>query len=144
MLESTSPTATPAHNWSAHSSALDGLRGVAILMVLSYHFYRSTSDTAFDVVVAHFAMSGWMGVDLFFVLSGFLIAGILIDSKGSPHYLRNFYMRRVLRIFPLYYLFLFVVFSIVPRVTYVDDAVFQYLRHHQKWFYLYLQHIWIA
>jgi peptidoglycan/LPS O-acetylase OafA/YrhL len=69
--------------------ALDGLRAVAFLMVF-FHHYRSVPW-------------GWTGVDLFFVLSGFLITGILFDTRDTPHGARNFYIRRTLRIFPLYY-----------------------------------------
>jgi peptidoglycan/LPS O-acetylase OafA/YrhL len=80
---------------------LDGLRGIAILLVMVHRFWPR-SDAGF---AADLAGSGWIGVDLFFVISGFLITGILLETRGEPTYFRNFYVRRVLRIFPLYYLF---------------------------------------
>jgi peptidoglycan/LPS O-acetylase OafA/YrhL len=73
---------------------LDGLRGLAIAAVFSFH-YRIEPHSP--------AEWGWTGVDLFFALSGFLITGILFDSLGEQHYFRNFYIRRALRIFPLYW-----------------------------------------
>lgn len=89
----------------------DGLRGIAILMVLCVHFWPQTSSIPwFDAI----ASSGWVGVDLFFVLSGCLITWILVDTKSDQHYFRNFYGRRVLRIFPLYFLFLAFIFIAIP------------------------------
>jgi peptidoglycan/LPS O-acetylase OafA/YrhL len=87
----------------------DGLRGLAILLVLIGH-------SGFLEALPHAGMLEYtrFGVDLFFVLSGFLITGILTDSKGSQHYFRNFYARRALRIWPLYYLVLFVAFVVAP------------------------------
>lgn len=81
--------------------ALDGVRGLAALMVLFCHFWFW--DVWKDRWWYELAHSGWLGVDLFFVLSGFLITGILIDAKGEGNYFGRFYRRRVLRIFPLYY-----------------------------------------
>lgn len=69
--------------------ALDGLRAIAFLMVFMEHYLEFPW--------------GWAGVDVFFVLSGFLITGILFDSLDDPYRVRNFYVRRTLRIFPLYY-----------------------------------------
>jgi peptidoglycan/LPS O-acetylase OafA/YrhL len=86
--------------------ALDAVRGLAILLVIAYHYlYTLPSDfPSYTVgrVVKHFASFGWTGVDLFFVLSGFLIGGLLIDHKISARYFSTFYARRFVRIGPLY------------------------------------------
>ncbi|HZQ42878.1 MAG TPA: acyltransferase [Acidobacteriaceae bacterium] len=84
--------------------ALDGLRGVAILLVYIFHYgggLRSTNPLVRGL--GYFTETGWTGVILFFALSGFLITGSLWDSREERDVLRNFYTRRVLRIFPLYY-----------------------------------------
>jgi peptidoglycan/LPS O-acetylase OafA/YrhL len=85
---------------------LDGLRGMAILLVIVCHYIGNADHAPLGSWI-HRTLSaltvGWSGVDLFFVLSGFLIGGILLDARNSPHYFRAFYMRRVFRILPLYY-----------------------------------------
>jgi peptidoglycan/LPS O-acetylase OafA/YrhL len=98
---------------------LDGLRGVAILLVMFFHFgaYTPEASSTLQTIIAKAIGLGWSGVDLFFVLSGFLITGILVDSKGLPNYLTNFYIRRILRIFPLYYCSVAFLFWVVPLVT---------------------------
>jgi peptidoglycan/LPS O-acetylase OafA/YrhL len=93
---------------------LDGVRGIAILMVLLIHFSSrgwlvENSDSFAADLLVDIVFTGWTGVELFFVLSGFLITGILLDTRDDPHYFRNFYARRCLRIFPLYYAVLIVV-----------------------------------
>ena len=92
-------------------SQLDAVRGLAVLLVLLHNTDRYPS-----LHPQWISGNGWMGVDLFFVLSGFLITGILIDSKQSEGYFRNFYARRCLRIWPLYYSVLLFMFVIVPIV----------------------------
>jgi peptidoglycan/LPS O-acetylase OafA/YrhL len=102
---------------SARIPVLDGLRGIAILSVMAYHFWlygTVVGHTTWERVYSHAAAVGWIGVDLFFVLSGFLITGILYDSRHDPHYYRVFYARRTVRIFPLYYGFLALFCVIVP------------------------------
>ena len=89
---------------------LDAIRGVAILMVI---FHNQTPKYP-SLHLEHIFANGWMGVDLFFVLSGFLITGILLDTKHSDGYFKNFYIRRCLRIWPLYYSVIFFMFVIVP------------------------------
>lgn len=115
-----------------HILALDGLRGLAFLLVFCIHVFP---------YVQPFRL-GWIGVDLFFVLSGFLITGILTDSKGSAGYYRNFIVRRALRIFPLYYFFIFLVIFILPAVF---PVVFNdpYYSGHQSWYWLYVSN-WLA
>ncbi len=111
----------PVPNWSLRIPALDGLRGIAILLVLMRHsiFGMETYSKWLSVFLTSGQLT-WSGVDLFFVLSGFLIGGILLDARNSPNYFKTFYIRRAYRIFPLYYavitLFLFrhLPFHIMP------------------------------
>jgi peptidoglycan/LPS O-acetylase OafA/YrhL len=83
---------------AARLPELDGLRAIAILLVLESH-YLSCVPIAW---LRWFAERGWVGVDLFFVLSGFLIGGVLLDKRAATNYYRVFYLRRFLRIVPLY------------------------------------------
>jgi peptidoglycan/LPS O-acetylase OafA/YrhL len=88
-----------------HILALDGIRGLAILFVLYDHLFWSNPNSGnpiFDFLNV-IRDSAYVGVNLFFVLSGFLITGILLDTVTSPNFFRTFYARRTLRIFPLYY-----------------------------------------
>lgn len=97
-------SADPFFSGRKHFPELDGLRGLAILMVLATHYAMAIpTNNAGERAIKNILTHGWAGVDLFFVLSGFLITGILTDSKGQNNYFRNFYGRRTLRIFPLYY-----------------------------------------
>lgn len=84
---------------------VDGLRGVAILIVVFYHYVTAIGAPRHPLwgIVTISTHLFWSGVDLFFVLSGFLIAGILIDSAQSKNYFKTFYLRRFHRIFPLYF-----------------------------------------
>jgi peptidoglycan/LPS O-acetylase OafA/YrhL len=96
-----------------HIPELDGIRGIAILLVIAFHLNVSDPGGVIGLV-GKITKIGWCGVDLFFVLSGFLITGILLDAKRGPHMLRNFYARRCLRILPLYYAALFAFFVLMP------------------------------
>ena len=93
---------TKAHS-HVHVPALDGVRGAAVLLVIIYHFANSFYVIGFTNQLFSALRVGWLGVDVFFALSGFLITGILLDTKNSPNYFKSFYVRRILRIFPLYY-----------------------------------------
>lgn len=107
VIPSPGMNSAPPPRKRTHIPELDGVRGVAVILVLLLHGFAWPMETAMWTGVARWVelatRPGWMGVDLFFVLSGFLITGILLDSAGKPHYFRNFYARRALRILPLYY-----------------------------------------
>lgn len=115
--------------------ALDGVRGVALACVLAHNLGYFEGATALGTVSDRLVGAGWVGVQLFFVLSGFLITGILIDSKGARNFLGSFFMRRILRIFPLYYLALFGYFVLIPYVRQVPQVSDSGT---QLWYWLYL------
>jgi peptidoglycan/LPS O-acetylase OafA/YrhL len=92
----------------AYVPELDGLRGLAVLVVVLYHCHERLVGTWLYGPL----LWGWVGVNLFFALSGFLITSILIEARGKPQYFRNFYMRRALRIWPVYFLLLAVCYAV--------------------------------
>lgn len=128
-----------------HIPALDGVRGLAILMVLLFHFVGNTLPTTrVERVIVGLTNYGSYGVELFFILSGFLITGILYDARHKPHYFRNFYMRRFLRIFPLYYGVLVLVFLVAPLIPLLRGPTLDYLLDRQAWAWLYAVNVYIA
>ncbi len=135
-----------------HILALDGVRGIAILLVLLHHFMLapvpllwSSSTLWIDRTVGRMADVGWAGVDLFFVLSGFLITRILLGALGGRSYFRSFYARRALRIFPVYYGFLLFLIVILPEMPGLrGDLGLAKLRHHQVVYWTYFYNIAIS
>ncbi len=108
--------------------SLDGLRGLAILMVIFLHNFNFVKYFLF----------GWLGVDLFFVLSGFLITDILLRSVDRPNFLKNFYIRRVLRIFPIYYFTVFICLYILPLLFNFELGLLYY-KNNVLWLVIFLQ-----
>lgn len=107
-------TTTGVTGLTRHIPALDGLRGIAILMVIVCHFVAYALPFTPSRSLLMISSVGGTGVDLFFVLSGFLITRILLTARTRPDFLKNFYARRILRIFPLYYGFLTLIYVIIP------------------------------
>jgi peptidoglycan/LPS O-acetylase OafA/YrhL len=113
---------------ASHVPALDGVRGIAIALVLLHH-------SGWPRFVGPI---GWVGVDLFFVLSGYLITSILIDTREASHRARSFYVRRALRIFPLYYAVLVAVFVVAPTILSIHWPSYRALVPEQIWYWTYL------
>ncbi len=115
----------------SHIPSLDGIRALAALMVMVFHFVGHHGEPA---SLIHASVLGQTGVDLFFVLSGFLITRILLNSKDSPNYFSSFYARRALRIFPLYYAFLAFYFFVLPLL--LQQHIPSFASQSWSWFYL--------
>lgn len=129
---------------SSHLRSLDGVRGIAIFLVLIVHLGVMIPLTPLEHTVFAGISAGWIGVDLFFVLSGMLITGILLDGKGGERYFRNFYVRRVLRIFPLYYALLIFSFYILPMFPHPKLANFSRVTGDELWYWLFLSNFKMA
>ena len=129
-----------------HIPALDGLRGIAILLVLAVHLFPAevrenvahgnTIERIYQTTTA-----SWIGVDLFFVLSGFLITGILLDTRDSEKFFLNFYARRSLRVFPLYFLLVAVGVAVAAVIGPGSDPDVLSVKHEQLWLWSYLWNV---
>lgn len=124
---------------NTHVKSLDGLRGLAVLLVIAHHISLSLGHHMwFFKVLLFIANLGFLGVDVFFALSGFLITGILLKSKhhSALNFFGGFYYRRALRIFPLYYGVL-ALLIIIPPIVGLDNDGYKRFIGDQWWFWLY-------
>ena len=141
------PLAGSLSDGRSYYKGLDGLRGIAILLIVGYHVFN------FIPIFEY----GWLGVDLFFVLSGYLITDILIKSRDHDKYISRFYIRRVLRIFPVYYLCLFLFIILLPALkqvpynaAYYNEYQINFWLHLSNWLFIlkspeetfFLNHLW--
>lgn len=141
---STAPQAPAGRKPPAHIDALDGVRGIAILVVLLFHLRVYVQGQLLpDRIMAKAVELGWSGVDLFFVLSGFLITGILLDTRNASNYFSSFYSRRVLRVFPVYYWSLAILFGVAPMVSALRGLSTPHNYHAWFWTYLGNWPVWL-
>ncbi|MDB4989423.1 MAG: oatA 2 [Myxococcaceae bacterium] len=126
-----------------HLPALDGIRGLAILTVVVYHLTLWANVVLPWDGIWRWTKVGHVGVDLFFVVSGYLITGILWDSRASAGYLRTFFARRTLRIFPLYYAFVFALVVVAPLFA-PDNPKLREISDGQLWLWTYTSNIAVA
>jgi peptidoglycan/LPS O-acetylase OafA/YrhL len=135
-------SASPRLAGRAHIPALDGFRGIAVLSVMIFHLLPEAprASAAFRVIFA-LTRYGFFGVGMFFVLSGFLITGILLDTREEQGRFKKFYSRRALRIFPLYFGVLIVLFGILAPLGWFNTPGLQRVLHHQYWLWIYSANI---
>jgi peptidoglycan/LPS O-acetylase OafA/YrhL len=133
-----------------HVPALDGVRGLAIALVIARHLSAApmlrTSSSPIDQAIVKVTGAGWIGVDLFFVLSGFLITGVLIAERERTApiaaKLGRFYWRRFLRIVPLYYAACAILFFVVPFLPYFRaQPELATLQRSEPWYWVYAVNI---
>src|SRR5260370_10622164 len=129
---------------------LDGVRGIAIAMVLAHHYFLLPIRAPLATLPSYFQAAGrlaWSGVDLFFVLSGFLLGGILLGACESSNYFRVFYVRRFLRIVPIYFICLsagvlltfFFYRGLAPRLSWMFERPITLTPY-----FVFLQNLWMA
>jgi peptidoglycan/LPS O-acetylase OafA/YrhL len=124
--------------------AIDALRAIAPLLLFIVHFNRIDArdvTTPLERVYFLVVQLGVAGMEIFFVISGFLITGILLDSKGGPGYFRIFYLRRVLRILPLYYGFLFAWLVLLPILMRSETGTLLASTHSPLWLWAHLTNV---
>jgi peptidoglycan/LPS O-acetylase OafA/YrhL len=131
MIGTPAPGVPARPSWlPSYIPELQGLRGIAVLAVVVYHSHPRLEGTP----VYGASLWGWAGVNLFFVLSGFLITSILLESREKPHYFRNFYGRRALRIWPVYVLALAICY--LKADWFIGTPIYQAIRSAPWWAYL--------
>jgi peptidoglycan/LPS O-acetylase OafA/YrhL len=123
--------------------ALDGVRGLAIALVMPFHFVAQYAPTERLSLFGEAFRVGWAGVDLFFVLSGFLITGILVEQRGAPRYYAAFYWRRALRIVPAFVVLMTVVWLLVVLAPNLDPVGAARFRQWQPWYWTFTVN-WLA
>lgn len=118
----------------SHYKILDGVRALAAIMVMIFHFFQNIQhdNPLFDSIKTITAF-GRTGVTLFFILSGFLITRILLNSREKENYFKSFFTNRALRIFPLYYFFLIIYYFLVPYIT--DEPFVAFEKQWSYWFF---------
>jgi len=153
LLEAVAPAATSLPepqvppklaSQDTHVPALDGVRGLAIVLVIVHHGIQvwGPARSSLEKLLGFVAGHAWVGVDLFFVLSGFLITGILLDTKGKRRYFGSFYPRRMLRTFPLYYATILVCFVLLPLLPLPGIESLRQLSSRQGWFWLHVSNFY--
>jgi peptidoglycan/LPS O-acetylase OafA/YrhL len=141
--ESDTPASTPETAGTPRRvdqlPALDGVRGAAALLVVFFHYFKDhpLSGGIIENSIQRLSAAGQTGVDLFFVLSGFLITRILLSTRGSTSYFSHFYIRRSLRIWPLYYAYLCVALLLLPWLQGASPPPFST----HWWWWAFLQNI---
>jgi peptidoglycan/LPS O-acetylase OafA/YrhL len=108
----------PPISFTHRFPALDGIRALAITTVFAFHYGGGVRSGLVLSFYNALRLRGWMGVDLFFVLSGFLITGILYDTRNDTHFFQRFFVRRSVRIFPVFYLLAAVLLILTPVFGY--------------------------
>jgi peptidoglycan/LPS O-acetylase OafA/YrhL len=124
---------------------LDGVRGLAVLIVVIHYsvWIAETSQLLLMKLTSSILATGWVGVQLFFVLSGFLITGILLDAKGKARYFSSFYFRRMLRIFPRYCIVVALILVVAPRLAW-NEAWADAVRQGHRWAHWFYVQNWIT